>query len=166
MEKKKWCEICKFLTYTCKHNPDQSDAARELEPGIIMLPEGAKRVVTKRETFLAFNSDVAIPGCTSALVEASPQIIFRPHRLVVDPLIAPDFRLLGIRCGNMYQGASTINVSCAIFGPHPDPEKFEPVKNLGQCDTCVPGTSIFLHLYNRNPSHRDFDAIMYGDGVW
>lgn len=166
MEKKKWCEVCKFLTYNCKHLPDESDAARELEPSFVMLPEGQKRVLQRRETFLGFCAEDGVPGNGSIIVEASPQIFFRPHRLVVNPDVASDFRLFGIRCGNMYQGAGNMNVSCAIFMPHPDPEKFEPIKNLGQCDTCTPGMSIFLNLHNRNPSCRSFDALMYGEGVW
>lgn len=166
MGKKKWCEVCKFQTYGCQHLPDELDAARALEPQLIMLPEGIKRAVTQRETFLGFNTNESIlPGHT-VLLEASPQVIFRPHRLVVNPVVAPRFRLTGVRVGNMWQGASTMNVSCAIFGPHPDPAKFEPVKNLGQCDVCPIGMRIFLEVHNQSTGALDFDAVMYGEGLW
>jgi hypothetical protein len=166
MAKKKWCERCKFLTYGCQHLPDESDAARELEPRIIMLRDGAKREVQKRETFLAFEQ-AAIPGCATVVVEASPQICFRPKRLVVDPLIAPYFKLRDVRCGNMYQGAGIMRgVGCSIFAPHPDPDKFEPIDNLGTCDVCQPGVTIFLFITNVNPCHANFNALMYGEGIW
>jgi hypothetical protein len=169
---KKWCDVCKFMTYGNCHNQlsvtrkgtrngqpltdkelasvvwDNTETPREEGSTLILVPFGP----------------VGIPGCSTTLVKASPQVAGQPLHLAVDPLIAPDFRICDIRFGIMSQFATVGGVGASYFAPHPENRAL--YENLKGMDPWKIGHEIFLLVENANPAMRWFNAVMRARPLW
>jgi hypothetical protein len=150
--KKIWCDECRFMVYGCEHLIKR-DATVETPADIV---PGKSQLV-----FLSFNA--VVPGCCETTIVQHPQIRIKPRRLVVDPLVAPDFMLVDICLGNMSSMAAAPGggVSCAVFPP--TPPRYEPVANLLGLPIVEVGRIVTLRLMNRAPMTREFSALMWCD---
>lgn len=149
-----WCDECKLKVYDCAHLSGR-DAAPE-------VPDDLPRDPSKRAlVFLAFNSEVA--AFSTCALRVDPQLVVKPRRLVVDPLIANDFMLIDIKIGSMSQFAAWGGggVSTAIFPP--TPPRYEPIANLSGLPQVQIGQHLILLLMNRSSCSREFNALVWCD---
>jgi hypothetical protein len=149
-----WCDECKISVYDCDHLSGRN-AAPEVPNDVPSDP--SKRGLV----FLAFGAD--IPGSSTMSVYANPQLNVKPRRLVVDPLIAPYFRILDIKIGrnSQFANASGGGVGAGIFPP--TPEKYQPIANLDGFPIVVAGVSMVISVYNRGNATMEFNALVWCD---
>lgn len=154
---KAWCNVCRFMTYACKHEPEWPRL-----PAILELPP--PRAMKRRELGLLGFSLKAIAACATAVVEVQPQITFKPRRFVVDPICAPFFDILDLRVGNCTVFATVGQIPCTAFPPPVD--ESIPLDNIaGMRAVCV-GQRLMLMVVNKDGgSMHDFSAMMVGDTI-
>lgn len=146
--KKKWCDVCKFMTYGDCHPA-------------IKIPVPPDVVLEKRFglTLLSFTGDV--PGMSTYNLEAHPQVAGRPLHLGVDPTVAPSFRIIDLRIGRNSQFAAYNSHGVAASCFQPQPEKGSPRNNLFGLEVFTPGHIIFLTVTNISPAMLHFNALMH-----
>lgn len=119
---------------------------------------GPMRSPDSRELLIGFVS-LAVPGGSSVVVSARPQVLFRPTRLVIPSALAPSFSLDDIKIGNRSQ--------LIAAGPVPG-EAFSStaVNTPLRMDTCQVSMEIILQCANITAGAVDFRAAMFGDAVY
>jgi hypothetical protein len=119
---------------------------------------GPMRSPDSRELLIGFVS-LAVPGGSSVVVSARPQVLFRPTRLVIPSALAPSFSLDDIKIGNRSQ--------LIAAGPVPG-EAFSStaVNTPLRMDTCQVSMEIILQCANITAGAIDFRAAMFGDAVY
>lgn len=111
-----------------------------------------------RSLLIGFQS-LAIPIGGSVVVEARPQMLFRPVRLVIGALVAPSFAIDDIKIGNRSQFIAAGSVPAEAFAQN---AVHTPLK----MDTCQISMSIILQVHNVSAAIADFRAAMFGDAVY
>ena len=170
---KQWCDTCKQMTYGCKHPENAVPIGDpELTPeqrAKIFREELEKRhgAPRSRLSFVCFEL-ACFAGCVIAdvAVHGTVQVAFKPERLVVDPLIAPFFKLRGIRVGHCHQEAHpwSHGVGCKIF--EPNRHDLAPLNNLEGIDVVQAGMEFTLQVENITPFVHDFNALVWGQAIF
>lgn len=154
MDKKRWCNVCKFLTYGCSH-PTAAPAAPP--DRLVRAPQSL--------ALLAFDPVYVAYGST-AIVKVTPQGPFLPLRLVVPPEIGSSFLLSDLRIGQISHFASAGGaVSMSVFPPDPPGSDKILIYNLQGLPVVPAGCDIFLMVTNRTGAMLTFTAVIYGDIV-
>lgn len=161
MLKKSWCDECKMMTYGCNHPV----AVVKYEPtGEEHNKSTAPKTAMKKPGMLPIECRALIAACAEAMIAAEPLHggPFKIHRLVVDPLIAPYFKICGITVGKNHQMLGFADVGAMCFPPIP--EKMMPINNLPTLDVIMPGMLVTLRVRNIDQGGaHSFSGMFYGD---
>lgn len=111
-----------------------------------------------REYVLGFDSVAAIAAGALFVAQNTPQIVFRPERLIIPSDIGGLFNIVNIVIGK--------NPALAALGSVPA----RTFSELGvgvrlQCDTVQPGMSIFIQIQNISLAPARFTAAFIGSAV-
>jgi hypothetical protein len=88
-------------------------------------------------------------------LQARPQVLFRPERLIVPSQIAPNFEIVDLLIGNRTQLVATANTSAEVFS--------EVAIGTGLLlDTAQPGIDVILVIQNVVGTTEDFRATFLG----
>lgn len=99
-----------------------------------------------------------VPGLTiSAPIVVTPQSIFKPYKLVVDPTIAPFFTITVFQNGTVPFFDAPGEVPAAIFTS-------DGLPNLKKI-TSNPGIAITLQVRNRDAVAHPFLSVVYGEAA-
>lgn len=99
-----------------------------------------------------------VPGLTiSAPIVVTPQSIFKPYKLVVDPVIAPFFTITVFQNGTVPFFDAPGEVPAAIFTS-------DGLPNLKKI-TSNPGIAITLQVRNRDAVAHPFLSVVYGEAA-
>jgi hypothetical protein len=107
---------------------------------------------------LGFNRE-AIPAGETIEITARPQVLFRPHRLIVGSSIAANFMIEDVKIGRASQFAGSGAQTA---------EAFKDTAGAGarlNWDTCNPGVDITMTVRNFTGAASDFRATLFGDVV-
>jgi hypothetical protein len=96
-------------------------------------------------------------GAASAPIIVTPQSIFKPYKLVVDPVIAPFFLIQTFQNGTVPFFDAPGSVSAAMFTS-------DGLPNLKKI-TSNPGIAITLVVFNRDVVAHPFLAALYGEAA-
>lgn len=114
--------------------------------------------VTPRVYPLNFFKTVAA-GATE-VIQASPQLTFKPQRFIVPSTIAPNFVINEIKIGTMPQSvdASGVGTSATVYSEVAQ-------NNLCDFDTAPVGILVTLSVTNISAGSLDFRGTMIGPGL-
>lgn len=102
------------------------------------------------------NASVA-GGATSAPIIVTPQSIFKPYKLVVDPVIAPFFMITVFTNGTVPFFDAPGEVAAATFTS-------DALPNLKKI-TSNPGIALTLVVRNRDVVAHPFNSVVYGEAA-
>ncbi len=118
------------------------------------------RVLDSLEQELVDEPQVLDQAPSAAEIVVSPQLTFRPERLVVSAAVAPLFVIEDIRVGDASQFARASSISAAAFAPA---EQGVPLA----LDVAGPGTEIRFRVryVGSDPLGARFQAALVGKSV-
>lgn len=109
------------------------------------------------EYILGFDSTV-IPGLRSASITKSPQVIFRPERVVIPSTVGIDFQVIDIRVGKNSQFTSRDTIPAVVFAETTFGVRLK-------MDICQVSMDVTISVRNTNAAARNFIAIVIGTAV-
>lgn len=108
-------------------------------------------------SLIPFNNASVAGGATSAPIVVTPQSIFKPYKLVVDPVISPFFVISVFQNGTVPFFDAPGEVPASIFTS-------DALPNLKKI-TSNPGISITLVVRNRDVIAHPFLSVVYGEAA-
>lgn len=110
-----------------------------------------------RREVLGFDR-VCVGPCETVTIDASPQVLFRPDKLVIPSSIAFQFLISNIKFGKWNLFANGGSVPAAAFI-----ETAEDTRFLG--DTVQPSGLVSLTVTNTSNAEAEFQAVIWGDAI-
>jgi hypothetical protein len=108
-------------------------------------------------SLIPFNVATVAGGTVSAPIVVTPQSIFKPYKLVIDPVIAPFFMIQIFQNGTVPFFDAPGEVPASIFTS-------DGLPNLKKI-TSNPGISITLQVRNRDVVAHGFFSVVYGEAA-
>lgn len=134
--------------------PPRSMPARP--PGGTVVRETAP--TKSRLLMIPFDSTTTIAAAASTTLNAQPQVLFRPERLVIDDSIASSFVMNDFKVGKNSQFATSGSAPCSAFKPGSFGVRLK-------CDTAQVSNIVSLNITNISAGALRFLALLFGESV-
>jgi hypothetical protein len=99
-----------------------------------------------------------VPANTTTSVQAQPQVIFRPERIVIGGAIASSFLVNDFKVGKNSQFAASGAIPGDAFSP-------TAIGARMKCDTAQVSNNISLNVSNVSGGGLRFNAAVFGEAV-